>query len=269
MLAVARRSKIKEVLQEKKSVTVSDMAHLFDVTEETIRRDLKELEGNGFLTRTHGGAFIQDGVQNDVQFSLRESVYIDSKIAIAKQCAQFIEHGDSIFLDPSTTALAICDQIKDKRLTVLTNSIKAANILKDMLSIKLIMVGGYFDASSMSFLGRSAVDFVKNYYVDKAFVSCRSLSLENGVTDSSEVISSLRTVIIDRSEKVYLIADYSKFDRSSFVKICDYKDIDYIVTDKPLDSRWQEEMKKYNVQIFDSSASGMAHDQYFLDDQIG
>ncbi len=85
MLAVTRKAKIKDIILEKKSVTVTELSKIFSVTEETIRRDLKQLEDDGFLTRTYGGAFIQDGVENNVELTIRETAYMESKQAIAKK----------------------------------------------------------------------------------------------------------------------------------------------------------------------------------------
>ena len=104
MLAVARKTQIKDILLEKKSVTVVELSKRFSVTEETIRKDLQQLENEGFLSRTYGGAFIQDGALNDIDLTLRETAYVESKEAIADKCAELIHHGDSVFLDASTTA---------------------------------------------------------------------------------------------------------------------------------------------------------------------
>ncbi|HNX64525.1 MAG TPA: DeoR/GlpR family DNA-binding transcription regulator, partial [Oscillospiraceae bacterium] len=157
MLAVTRKSKIKEILQEKKSVVVSELAEMFSVTEETIRRDLKTFEDEGFLTRTYGGAFIQDGVQNEVELSVRETAYTDSKQLIAEKCAELVHNGDSIFLDASTTAIFIAKAICDMRITVLTNSLKVIGFLADYPNIHLITIGGLFAPNNMSFIGRGAL----------------------------------------------------------------------------------------------------------------
>ena len=112
MLAVARKTKIKDLLLEKKSVTVTELSKKYNVTEETIRRDLQQLENEGFLTRTYGGAYIQDGVLNDIDLTLRETACVESKEAIGIKCTELIHHGDTIFLDASTYQLHGPDQEK-------------------------------------------------------------------------------------------------------------------------------------------------------------
>ncbi len=251
MLAVTRKSKIKDIILEKKSVIVSELAQKFCVTEETIRRDLKTLEDEGFLTRTYGGAFIQEGVQNEVNLSLRETVYIDSKKAIAKKCAEIIHNGDSIFLDCSTTALFIAKAIQDMRITVLTNSLKIINLLSESQNIRLISIGGLYNSDNMSFIGRGALSSLENYFVDITFMSCRTLSREHGITDSNEAMSELRQKMLRRSNKTFIVADYSKFDKTSFIHICDFKEVDGVITDKNLDQEWLNFLLENDVTYYE------------------
>lgn len=238
MLALTRKSKIKDILLEKKSVIVSELAKHFSVTEETIRRDLKTLEDEGFLSRTYGGAFIQSGVQNEVDISIRETAYVDSKQLIAKKCSNLVHNGDSIFLDASTTSLFIAKAIQNMRLTVVTNSLEIIKQLSDCLNIKLISIGGTFLADNRLFTGKIAIQALDYYYFDKTFMSCRSLSKIHGITDSNDSMSEIRQKLIQRSDNVYLVADYSKFNKTSFIKICDFEDIDAVVTDMHLTEDW-------------------------------
>lgn len=249
MLPIARKAKIKELILEKKSVTVTELSKLFSVTEETIRRDLKSLEEEGVLTRTYGGAFIQDGVQNDININIRETLFVDSKEKIASKCAMFINHGDSIFLDASTTSLFIASKIKNKRVTVITNSLKIANTLAESDSVRLILIGGVFYNQSMSFLGRSSLNALQNFYVDKAFISCRSISMEHGVTDSNEQQAEMRQLAINRANKIYLVVDYTKFNKTSFTNICSFDDINVLVVDRRIDDNWHNFLKEKNVEI--------------------
>lgn len=250
MLAVTRKLKIKEIIQEQKSVTVSNLSKKFSVTEETIRRDLKALEKEGTLSRTYGGAFIQDGVQNDINIEIRETVYLKEKNIIAKKARKLISNGDSIFLDGSTTALFISNAIKDMRITVLTNSLKIINALSDYENISLISVGGSFYKKNMDFIGSKAIETIQSYFLDKSFISCRSLSMENGITDSNEYLSEIRKTVITRSAQTYIIADNSKFNKTSFLKVSDFSDINGLITDYELNKEWLNYLKKHNVYVY-------------------
>lgn len=251
MLAVTRKNRIKDLLTERKSITVTELSKRFEVTEETIRRDLKTLEDENFLTRTYGGAFIQSGVENEVNLSIREVAYVDSKKAIASQCRKLIHNGDSIFLDSSTTALFIAKAIQDMRLTVVTNSLLVVDQLADCNNIQLICIGGTLSRNYKSFNGATAIQSLSNYFLDKSFISCRSLCIEHGVTDSSEELAVVRKKLIEHSNEVYIIADYSKFDKTSFVYICGFQQITGIVTDKTLRQEWIDHLATYKTAIYD------------------
>jgi len=251
MLAVTRKAKIKEIVLENKSVTVANLATTFNVTEETIRRDLKALEDEGILIRTYGGAYIQEGVQNDINVNIREQLYIENKELIATKCVPHIMHGDSIFLDASTTSLHIAKKILDLRVTVITNSLKVAYVLSESPNVRFIMIGGMFAPNSMSFVGKNAIDNIMNYYVDKAFISCRSVSMEFGVTDSNEQQAEVRATALKRSNKAFLIVDNTKFNKTSFVNICTFDDIDFVVTDQPLEAKWHDYLSERQVTCID------------------
>lgn len=248
MLAVTRREIIKDIIFEKKSVIVSNLAKQFSVTEETVRRDLKHLEEAGILMRTYGGAFIQDGVQNEVDLTVRETAYVESKRAIAEKSLSLIKNGDSIFLDSSTTALFIAKVVHNMRITVVTNSLKVINLLSDSEEINLIIIGGKLDKRNMAFAGFSAASNLDNFYLDKSFISCRSLSLEHGITDSNENNAFIRKKVIERSDKKFIIADYSKFDKTSFIKLCNFSDIDGVISDFKLSPEWTKYFDKNSIQ---------------------
>ncbi|WP_077210977.1 DeoR/GlpR family DNA-binding transcription regulator [Bacillus dakarensis] len=251
MLPIARKNKIKEIILEQKSVTVSELTNIFKVTEETIRRDLKQLEEEGVLTRTYGGAFISEGVQNDVNVNLREHIHVEGKRKIASRCLSMIKNGDSIFLDASTTSLVIATMLEDKKLTVVTNSIKVINTLIDKKNINIVVIGGTLSPSSLSNVGRSAEYTMNHYFFDTAFISCRSVSMQHGITDSNEQQAAIRKLAAEHANNVYLIADYTKFDKTSFARICDFDLIDNVVVDKSLSPEWKQFLSEQNISLFE------------------
>ncbi len=253
MLALTRKNQIHEIILEQKSVTVSELAKKFSVTEETIRRDLKALEEAGVLTRTYGGAYIQNGVVNEIQLSIRETALVPNKQTIAKRCAGFIHNGDTIALDASTTAFHICDEIKNKRLTVLTDSLHIVNMLAEYGNIRLICTGGNYQDTYSSFMGDTAKQTICSYFVDKAFVSCRSVDMEHGATDSSEEIAAIRKLYIERANQVYLIADHTKFNKVSFVGLCGFDGITAVVSDEPLPDEWHTFLEQRDIACHDGS----------------
>lgn len=247
MLPIVRKEKIKELVRERKSISVVELSETFKLTEETIRKDLSQLEKEGFLKRTYGGAYISDGVQNEIDIQFREHIHIEGKRKMALACSEYINNGDSIFLDASTTSLYIAQSIKEKHLTITTNSLKIANELSNNDNINLVLIGGNLYLSSMSLLGKQAENNINHYFFDKAFISCRFLNISHGVTDSNEQQAEIRNTAVKRATTTYLVADYTKFDRTAFKKICSYNEIDYLVTDNQLNEEWQEFLKEKNV----------------------
>ena len=251
MLAMERKARIKTLVMENKSVIVSQLAREFSVNEETIRRDLKALEKEGVLTRTYGGAFVQNGAINDVSVSLRKTAYLECKRAIAARCLELIHNGDSIFLDHSTTALEIAKATAHRNITVVTNSLLIAEHLAEKGEGQLILVGGVFDPKNRCFAGNAMLDALEQYYVDMAFLSCRSVDLENGVTDSAEQSAAIRRKVLRRAERSYLVADHTKFGKTSFLGICGLDALCGIVTDGALPEAWHAAAGQLGLEILD------------------
>lgn len=250
MLAVERRKRIKEIVAYNKSGTVLELAKLLGVTEETIRRDLSMLEKEGFLVRTHGGAFIKDSAQTEATFQFREQIYKENKQRIAQKCRNLISDGDTVFFDASTTAASVSEAVKDKEITVITNSLKILNQLCGCTNIRLFSTGGSLSMKSMSFVGRNACANLQQYHVDKAFVSCDSLHIIYGLTDSSERQADIRQTAIEHSQEVYMIVDYTKFDKAAFIKIADFSQITAIVTDEELSPKWKTFCAKKGISVY-------------------
>lgn len=250
MLAIARKQAIREQLQENKSVRITELSTALNVTKETIRRDLHDMEKDGELIRTHGGAYILDGVQNDIDISTRQILKLDEKKLIAQKCESLIQPGDSVYLDCSTTAWAIARAIAHRRLTVLTPSLEIANILSTSDTIRLFLVGGEFSADTRSFIGNSAVQNLKQHFVDKAIISCRSISMEHGITDGNDNVAALHLAALEHAEEKYLAIDYSKLDRTSFSKVAPLSTLDGIIMDRAFPVPWIKYLSENQVKIY-------------------
>jgi DeoR/GlpR family transcriptional regulator of sugar metabolism len=249
MLAITRKNKIKEIIIEKKSITVSELSNTFNVTEETIRRDLQQLEKEGFLKRIYGGAYIDESVQSDVSVNLRENILVKDKEIIAKECVPFIKDGDSIFLDASTTSFYIATKITKKNITVITNSLKIATKLSNPSNIKLLLIGGLYDRHSMSFLGASVQQDMKRYFVDKAFISCRSVHMKFGITDSNDQQAEIRRIAIEHSNQTFLVVDHTKLDKTSFSIISPLSSVNTMVVNKKLSKEWIALLEESDIEL--------------------
>ncbi len=250
MLAIARKAAIRERLHENQSVRITELAQQLHVTKETIRRDLREMEQNGELVRTHGGAYILEGVQNDLDVSTRQVLKIPEKEKIAQKCDAIIESGDYIFLDGSTTCWSVARKIFSRKLTVLTSSLEIANILCTSSTIKLHVIGGEFSRKHMDFGGDGAVKNLERYFVDKAFISCRSVHLRYGITDTNDGRARLHQAALEHAHKKYLAVDHSKLNNISFSRIAPLTAVTGIVMDQDFPPDWAEYLTAHQIQMF-------------------
>jgi DeoR/GlpR family transcriptional regulator of sugar metabolism len=250
VFGIERRSKLLSLLDEKKSISVQETAVLFNVTEETIRRDLKILENQELLIRTHGGAILSDDIKVETPLEIREGINIIGKNAIGRQAAGLVNDGDTILLDASTSSLYVAKYIKDKHgLTVITNAERIIIELADCDDITLISTGGIIRKRSLSCIGRAAENAISSYHADKLFFSCKGFSPRKGLTDSNEQESNIRKMMITCSEKVIFLCDHTKFEKLGYVTTAQLQDIDYMITDIALPLEWQTEIETHGIKL--------------------
>lgn len=251
MLAIQRLKEIEKILNEKGSVVISSLSKQFKVSEETIRRDLDKLEKTNVLKRVRGGAYLQSESDKQVPLEIREKIYLTEKQEIADRCIEFIEDGDTIMIDSSTTAVCVAQNIHkyEKKVTVITNSIRVVEEFQDSKWVKVICVGGGLRKRTKSFIGNQALNQLATLHANKAFVSCTAVNKKFGATDDSEREAEIRKKMIANSEKSFLVVDRTKFDNLESHLICRLEDIDVIVTEEKLSADWEEALKKTKVEI--------------------
>ena len=252
LFASERRKIIMDILKEKNRVTVKDLVNEVNVSEATLRTDFKVLEEANLLTRTHGGAILkEDNVQIKKSFSERQKSNKDSKEIIAKKAIELIEHKDCILLDASTTALELAKLLaqSNKVVTVLTNGLLAAIELKENHNINTILIGGITRMGSMATEGLLGASILKNIHIDKMFTSASGFNVEDGLTDFNFYEIDLKKVMIQQSEKIIALLDYSKFGTVSTSAFATTEEISIIVTDKEIDNQYENELKKYEIEV--------------------
>lgn len=249
MLAIERRNSILEKLQAERRVVVSELSILYDVSEETIRRDLEKLENEGYVIKSYGGAVLNENANLDLPFNIRKNKNVVGKQKIADIISQTIHDGDFLFLDASSTAVAIAKNIKGKKgLTIITNSLEIAIELLDVPECKVISTGGEIVSTAFGLVGHVTDKTIRSYYVDKAIVSSKGFDLEKGFTDSDERHANNKRSMLESARVKILAIDSSKFDRVSFAKIGDLRDITMIVTDARPEDKWLKKFAEFNVE---------------------
>jgi DeoR/GlpR family transcriptional regulator of sugar metabolism len=243
MLVAERHEKITSIVNEKGSIRVSELSQIFKVTEETIRRDLEKLENEGKLQRSHGGAVSIRENEIEAPYFEREIRNVKEKMAVADEAIKYVSINDRIILDASTTAWYMSKRLPDIPLTVLTNSMKVAMELANREKVTVITVGGTMLQKSLSFVGPQTNNALEYYHVNKAFISCQGIHAERGISDSNEMQALVKKKMIEISDTVYLLADYSKFGVQAFSRIAPIQTINYMITDS--------KTKKEHIQAFE------------------
>ncbi len=249
MLAAERYGKILEILQSERKVEVADLAERFDCSQETIRRDLDKMDRDGIAIKGYGGAVLNETDGSDSPFHVRAMKNPDKKRHIADIVKNLINDGDHIFIDPSTTCVAIAKAIKNKqRLSVVTNSIEILENLSDVSDWEIISSGGHLKENYLALVGQGAASTFENYNADKAIVSCKALDITKGATDSNELFSQVKRSMLKNAAVKILAVDSTKFGEGSFAKICELSEFDMIITDSDPGEEWREYLKSIGVQ---------------------
>lgn len=239
MLAIERRKEILMKLQAERRVVVSELSQLYEVSEETIRRDLEKLVQDGVAIKSYGGAVINENSNLDIPFNIRKNRNVVGKQRIAAQIAELVKDGESIMLDASSTAVYIAKALKDKKnLTVITNSIEIIIELLDMSEWNVFSTGGLTREGSFALVGPQTDKMLKSFHVDKAIISCKGIGIDKSFTDSDELHANNKLTMLESASMKILAADSSKFDKTAFTAIGTLDDITTIVTDEKPETKW-------------------------------
>ena len=245
-----RIDKIRQKVEAEGEVFVSDLSRLYNVTEETIRRDLEKLKNEGVVTRTYGGAMLNTSSQNDrVHFSKRRAIHLEAKKKIAKLAARQLGDKRTIMLDNSTTVIETMQLLKNnKNLTAISFSAQIFQEL-DETNIMLVSTGGIYDERTRSFYGSLAKDNIRKYNVDVALLGCKGLDMTNGISDSSEGEADLKAEMSSRATSVVVLADHSKFGQTAFVNFLHWDMVNCLITDEKPDEKWVDFCNRMNIRL--------------------
>ncbi len=231
MFYTNRHQQILDILAQRTSASVHLLAKQLHVSEPTVRRDLNILAQENKIKRTFGGAVINNDANAEVPLVLRESESKKSKEIIAYKACDYIADDYVIFLDASSTVSNIIKYLpKYKNLTIITNSPKNSLKLAE-LKIKSFSTGGQLLENSVAYVGSSAHDFIKNFNADLFFFSCRGISHEGILNDSSIEETEVRKVMMKHSKKNVFLCSGDKIGKKYLYNLCGYKDIDEIICD--------------------------------------
>jgi DeoR family transcriptional regulator, glycerol-3-phosphate regulon repressor len=226
-----RLTDILELARQRGRVEVEWLASHFDVTPQTIRKDLNDLCDRQLLQRIHGGAVYPSGVTN-FAYDARRSVAADSKVLIGLAAARLIPDNSSVILNIGTTTEQVATALRRHQgLMVITNNINVANILRDAPSAEVVIAGGVVRHSDGGIMGEATVDFIRQFKVDFAVIGASAIDRDGSILDYDFREVKVSQAIIGQARKTILVSDSLKFERTAPVRIADLSMIDVFVTE--------------------------------------
>ena len=231
MLKNEREREILNILKIRDGfTTVKELCKALYASESSIRRDLTALESRGVVKRTYGGAELVTNFSAGISFDNRFHHNIEAKKIIAKKAAQLVKDGDVLFLDQSSTAFYLANEIsKNASLTIITNNIEILSLLTNS-KIKTISSGGFLSSENRSCLVGSDAEYIfNNTYADMVFFSTKSLSDDGVISDCAREEVAVRNVMLKNAAKKVFLCDSEKFGTHSAYKQCTLKEVDYLV----------------------------------------
>ncbi len=245
-----RRQKIAQILSEQQRVTVPELSRLFSISEVTIRKDLAWLEAHALAVRTHGGAMQMPAQAAEIGFDVRERLQESEKERIGASAATFVQDGETIALDASTTALAMTSFLRERReLTVVTNGLRASMDLVSVPGISVLIPGGMLRKESFSLVGSWGAAVLQHIHISKAFVGARGLGVDEGLTDVNSEEVELKRVLVQSAKEVIAVLDSSKWGQVALATFCPLERLTRIITNAKAPEQMVEQIRSRGIDV--------------------
>ncbi|MCB9138327.1 MAG: DeoR/GlpR transcriptional regulator [Caldilineaceae bacterium] len=232
LYAEERRQSILELVNRSGRVAVGDLSKRFGVSSVTIRTDLQTLAEQNLLVRTHGGAVSTGPAAAEMAIALRRERKVREKQRIGRAGAALAANGDAVYLDSSSTSLAIARFLKSRRLlTVITNSLMIVQELLDAPHIQVMLTGGSFQRETAAFVGPYTHAFLDQVHIQIGFFGAHGIAAEPGLTDISPEIAAAKRPVLKRCRQAVAVVDASKWGRVGIAPFAGIDEMDIIITD--------------------------------------
>ncbi|MCS7460964.1 DeoR/GlpR family DNA-binding transcription regulator [Paenibacillus doosanensis] len=248
-----RKQTILNLLQIQGKVRTPELVEQLEVSAETVRRYLEELEFENKLKRVYGGAIRIHFEREEPSHFKREVLHAEEKRRIGRAAADFVQDKDVIVLDDGTTALHMIEFLLGKQgITVLVSSVPALNLLidyknKGMFSGEIVFIGGRVNAAHYRVRGAAAQHFMSSFHVDKAFVVADGIRLDKGITSYDDERGLLSRMFLKQADQAIVLGDHSKIGSAHFFKMADLSEVDMIISDAAPPAEWREKLAEQGI----------------------
>ncbi len=254
MYLIPRHADIIDLAKARGRVSVDELAEHFDVTPQTIRKDLNDICDRRLLTRIHGGAVYQAGTVN-TEYEQRRTIAAEEKRAIGRAAADLIPDSASLFMNIGTTVEAVSEAlISHSKLMVITNNLNVANRLCRYEQMEVVVTGGVVRGTDAGIVGEAAVDFIQQFKVDFAVIGASAIDADGYLLDFDFREVKVTKAIISNARHVILVSDAIKFDRSAPVRIAHLSQINTFVTDHCSEEAIKQICKEHDVSLIEASS---------------
>ncbi|MEM8736368.1 MAG: DeoR/GlpR family DNA-binding transcription regulator [Planctomycetota bacterium] len=243
-----RRAKLLELIRQQSFASIPDLRAALSVSESTIRRDLDYLESEGEARRTHGGVFFTGKAASQLQFEDRFAEQWDRKRAVAKAASELIEDHDTLLLDGGSTAYELARQLVGRPLQIVTNSLPLANLFASSEQVDLVLLGGYVHSRTGVSLGPYANQMLESLNVQKAILSIAGCD-HRGYYNSNLLLVETERAMMQCADQTIVVADSSKFGKSSLAKLCTLEEVQTVVSDNELAESSAEQLTQAGVHL--------------------
>jgi len=228
--------------------SIPDLRGALDVSESTIRRDLDWLVSEGEVQRTHGGVFYTGGGASLSLFEDRRAGHWEGKRQVAMAASHLIDDHDTLLLDGGSTTYELARQLVGRPLQIVTNSLPVANLFASSDQADLVLLGGYVHSRTAVSLGPYANQMLATLNVQKAFLSIAGAN-RRGYYNSNLLLVETERAMMNCADQTIVVADSSKFGKSSLARLCELEQVQTVVTDAGLSQTWREHLQAAHVQL--------------------
>ncbi|MFD1886452.1 DeoR/GlpR family DNA-binding transcription regulator [Paenibacillus wenxiniae] len=242
-----RLQDIEAYIHTRKNVTLDELCDYFEVSKNTIRRDINQIAGKGSIEKVYGGV---TSTSELVPFENRTTRNQIKKNDIARLAAACIDEDDLVYIDSGTTTRHIAEHLNPElRLTVLTNSLDVINSVADMPNVSLLVIGNTYKANTRSFVGMDNPLSLQKYNVTKAFMAATGVSISHGLTNSDLLEYEIKKAIASKAQQLIALADSSKFGKSTLLTYAALEDVDILISSEALDEQYAEFCARHAIDL--------------------
>jgi DeoR/GlpR family transcriptional regulator of sugar metabolism len=245
-----RQEMIVDLINRQQRATIAELCEEFAVSEATMRRDLDTLDEQGLVRRIHGGAIQVRKTPPEKPILHRSSEEVYEKCSIGQAAAQLVNDGETIFLGSGSTVLELARNLRSfEALTVLTNSLPVINELAEVSGITLVVLGGMFRPSELSFIGHLTEQALADIRADKVFIGTRAIDIEEGMTNAFIPETMTDRAILKIGREVIVLADHTKCGRVSTVRLAPLSSFQTLITSQKTPQIFVDAIQKAGLRV--------------------